>query len=289
MTRISAAPGFMFLILALLLQQTTATAANAMTTSAAEPKSKHPRPVTYLRQLQVNTENSERYVTVGVSEADGIRNIQSILMQSRFEEMWVYVPAADPSGSGQWHEIGRDEKSGAKDARVRIDWEYLAFLMSRESELNVYHFHPLAYFECHDWAVCAEQLQSQERPAASDARIISNLIFSMPSPADIHFMMETTWQLHQHHPDGGVIRHRVITPHGMVEYALTEAGFDKYASDRGARTQGLYIKWVAASKLGDDRVRAIVDESAGDFSGALRRLVESLNTRFLRVIYFPRS
>ena len=289
MTRSSTAPGFMLLTLSLLLQLVTAAAANAMTTSTAEPKSKHTRPVTYLSHLQVNTENTERYVTVGVSEADGIRSIQSILMQSRFEEMWVYVPAADASGSGQWHEIGRDEKSGARDARVRIDWDYLALLMARERELNVYHFHPLAYFKCVDRAACAELNQPKGEPAASDARMISNLIFSMPSPADIHFMMETTWQFHQHHPGGGVMRHRVITPHGMVEYALTEAGFDKYASDRGARTQGLYIKWVAASKLGDDRIRTIVEESAGEFSGALQRLVESLNTRFLRVIYFPRS
>ena len=279
----------MFPILFLLLQLATAAGADATTTSTAEPKSKHMRPVTYVNQLQVNTDNSERYVTVGVSEADGIRSLQSILMQSRFEEMWVYVPAAGSSGSGEWHEIGRDEKTGAHDARVRIDWDYLALLMARERELNVYHFHPLAFFECADQADCARQRQSQERPSATDSPTISSLIFSMPSPADIHFMMETTWRFRQHHPDGGVIRHRVVTPHGTVEYALTEAGFAKYASDRGARSQGLYIKWVAASKLDEERVRTIVDESAGDFAGALRRLVDSLNTRHLRVIHFPGS
>jgi hypothetical protein len=175
------------------------------------------------------------------------------------------------------------------DALVHIDWDYLALLMASESELNLYHFHPLAYFECADQAACAKRRQSQGDPAATDAPMISNLIFSMPSPADIHFMMETTWQFHQHHTNGGVIRHRVVTPHGTVEFALTEAGFAKYASDRGARTQGLYIKWVAASKLGEERIRIIVDESAGDFAGALQRLVESLNTRYLRVTYFPRS
>ena len=267
----------------------TTVGATGATTSVSEPKTRHARPVSHVTRLQVNTENLRRLVTTGVSEADGHRSIQSILLRSRFEEMWAYVPAAGDSGPGQWHEIGRDEKSGAEDARVRVDWDYLALLMADSRELSLYHFHPLAYFDCVDRAACARRPGSHESPAPADAQVISNLIFAMPSPADIHFMMETTWQFRQRHPDGGVIRHRVVTPHGTVEYGLTEAGFAKYASDRGARSQGLYIKWVAASRLDEESVRTLVDEAAGDFAIALQRLVESLNTRYLSVTHIPAS
>ena len=289
MTFRAAPPGILFLAVWLLLAPETAAGETAVTTSTSQPTSQHARPVRYVAQLQVNTENSHRLVTTGISEADGLRSIRSILLRSPFEEMWAYVPSAGHAGPGQWHEIGRDEKSGAQNARVRVDWDYLALLIAQSSELGLYHFHPLAYFDCVDRAECAQRRDPHEHPAPASAQVISNLIFAMPSPADIHFMMETTWRFRERHPDGGVIRHQVVTPHGTVEYALTEAGFARYASDRGARSQGLYIKWVAASRLDEESVRGIVDEAAGDFAIALRRLVESLNTRYLRVTYFPGS
>jgi hypothetical protein len=199
--------------------------------------------------------------------------------------MWAYLPGA--SGSGEWHEIGRDEVSDLQEAFVGVDWGYLETLMAQNSRLTLYHFHPLSYFECSAHAPCAARLEALEETAFRDERLISDIKFSMPSPADVHFMMEITWQFYQLHPRGGAIEHRVVTPHGIVDYAVTEAGFAKYASDRGARTQGLYIKWVAASKLADDSIQSIIDSSPSNITDALALVVESLNTPYLRVTSIP--
>jgi hypothetical protein len=108
-------------------------------------------------------------------------------------------------------------------------------------------------------------------------------------PADIHFMMEITSRFHLRHPRGGDIRNRVVTPYGLVDYALTEAGRARYESDKDARTQGLYIKYVAASALDDTSIEAIVAGYPNDIAAAMQRLVASLNTKYLRIEFSPFS
>lgn len=230
------------------------------------------RPIRTVDALAVNVSNAERYVAPGKCEHEGVAEISELLKQSKIEEMWAFILRRQPSGSCEWHEIGRNEQSGTDEAYVDVDWNYLDVLIAGNEVIYLYHFHPLAFF---DYAV------------SSRGRVVDDLKFSMPSPADIHFMMEITSRFYLRHPGGGDIRNRVVTPYGIVDYALTEAGRVKYESDKDARTQGLYIKYVAASALGDESIEAIVAEHPNDFAQSMKRLVESLNTRYLRIAFSP--
>ena len=249
--------------------------------AGSDPGIQSDRPIRFVDRLGVNTSNSERYVVYGKCENEGVREISTLLKQSKTEEMWAYLPRGQPSGSCQWHEVGRNEQSGTDEAYVGVDWAYLEMLMAENSAVHLYHFHPLAFFDY------AKASPSDKSGKSFDRKLAADLRFSMPSPADIHFMMEMTFRFYQRHPRGGVIRNRVITPYGSVDYALTEAGRAKYESDKDARTQGLYIKYVAASALGDENIEAIVARHPDDVARSMNRLVEALNTEYLRVVFFP--
>jgi hypothetical protein len=72
-----------------------------------------------------------------------------------------------------------------------------------------------------------------------------------------------------------------------VDYGLTDKGLAKYDSERNGRSEGLYITWVVASALDDDRVTLIVKENPLSIRAAVRRLAQTLNTEFLRVVHTP--
>lgn len=55
------------------------------------------RPIRHVETLTVNTSNSERYVADDTCEAEGIEEIRRLVKLSRFEEMWVFLPRAQPS------------------------------------------------------------------------------------------------------------------------------------------------------------------------------------------------
>lgn len=239
------------------------------------------RPVRLVGSLVVNGSNSERAVTHGKCEREGVREIRSLLERSRIEELWAFLPRAGVAGVCQWHEVGRNEQSGADKALVDVDWTYLEALMAANEAIHLYHFHPKSFFDYANSPPASRRQDSFERA------MITDLKFSMPSPADIHFMMEITSRFRKLHPRGGDIRNRVVTPYGIVDYALTEAGRARYESDKDARTQGLYIKYVAASALDDASIEAIVVSRPGDMAASMRRLIARLNTKFLRIEHVP--
>jgi hypothetical protein len=241
------------------------------------------RPIRMVGTLGVNASNADRSVADGKCEREGVREIRSLLEQSGIEELWAFLPRAGPAGSCQWHEIGRNEQSGVDEALVDVDWEYLEALMTGNDAVHLYHFHPRVFFDYANSSSASGPEDSFQRALVTDLR------FSMPSPADIHFMMEITSRFHLRHPRGGDIRNRVVTPYGLVDYALTEAGRARYESDKDARTQGLYIKYVAASALDDTSIEAIVAGYPNDIAAAMQRLVASLNTKYLRIEFSPFS
>lgn len=235
------------------------------------------RPVQLVPRLEINAENAKRFVTHGKCEREGIREIAALLTGSRIEELWAFLPVGPASGACEWHEIGRNERSGSDQAYVDVDWEYLDALMRVNDRVHLYHFHPLAYFDF------TNRSASGVRGTSTEAAMVTDLKFAMPSPADIHFMMEITSRFRGYRPRGGEIVNRVVTPYGVVDYALTDAGRAKYETDKDARTQGLYIKYVAASALEDESIRAIVKRHSGDMAISMQELVERLNTRYLRI------
>jgi hypothetical protein len=238
----------------------------AATAAAAEPD----RPTRYTTELRANVANTERYVADGVCERQGVGQMAQILARAEFEEMWAFVPRGC-----QWHEIGREEKSGNDRATLRVDMAYLETLMAGNDALHVYHIHPLRYFACAS-ARCAR-----------GERWITDLVFSMPSASDVHFMMDVTSRFYRKRGAAGTIRHRVVTPYGVVDYGLTASGLAKYDAERNGRSEGLYITWVAASALDDERVRQLIEEGPASIVEGIRRLAQTLNTDFLRVEYLP--
>jgi hypothetical protein len=263
-----------------------ATLALLLTGSAAGQGAEPARKVLYAPELRANADNARRYVVNGVCERQGIRRIAQILRRAALEEMWAFLPRAQGSRKCQWHEIGREERSGGDSASLRVDMEYLERLLAENAEIHIYHFHPLRYFECSRSADCPRRAPAG-RGGTVDRRWISDLVFSMPSPNDVHFMMEATSRFRGKRAGGGTIRHRVVTPYGVVDYGLTDSGLAKFESERNARSEGLYIAWMVAAALDDDRVAQVIGEQPGGIVDGVRRLAQTLNSEFLRVAYHP--
>jgi len=242
------------------------------------------RQVKHAPELRANLSNFERYVVDGVCEIDGVRQISQILRRADFEEMWAFLPRAHGTNRCQWHEIGREEKAGSESAHVRVDMAYLEDLIAANTEIHLVHYHPLRYFECAAHPRCPREAPAR-RPRSVDQRWISDVVFSMPSASDVHFMMDVTSRFHRRHHGRGTIRHTVVTPYGVVDYGLTDAGLAKFDSERHSRSEGLYITWVAANALADDHVERVVKDHPGSIMAGVRRLAQALNTEFLWIAY----
>jgi hypothetical protein len=242
------------------------------------------REIKYSPHLLANVSNTERYVVNGICEPRGVREISEILKRSEFEEMWAFLPRAHGTQDCQWHEIGREEKSESDSANMRVDRAYLAKLMAENTEIHLYHFHPLRYFECAAQAGCRQEVAA-DQAGSFDERWITDLVFSMPSPSDVHFMMDVTSRFYRRHQGRGTIKHKVVTPYGVVDYGLTDKGLAKFDSERHSRSEGLYITWVAGSALADDRVELVIKDHPGSIIAAVRGLAQTLNTENLRVVH----
>ena len=242
------------------------------------------RQIRHSPHLLTNVSNTERYVVNGVCESHGVREVSQILKRSDFEEMWAFLPRAHATQDCQWHEIGREEKSEGDSAYLRVDMAYLEALMAENTEIHVIHFHPLKYFECAADANCPQEAAAGQT-GSFDQRWISDLVFSMPSPSDVHFMMDVTSRFHRRRQGWGTIRHKVVTPYGVVDYGLTDTGLAKFDSERLERSEGLYITWVMANKLANDHVELVIKDHPGSIIAAVRRLAQTLNTEYLRVVH----
>lgn len=244
-------------------------------------------PLKVVDKLVVNAANLERTVAYGKCEEQGIREIYALLQSARYEEMWAFAPGPRAADC-RWYEVGRDIEENVEGTSVRIDRPFLAELIFAHDELHLYHFHPLHYFErCPTAARCGKLGLPRSAGQISAAGLTSNLRYAMPSPEDIYFMMDMSWLLKRRRGDSARMRHRVITPYGMVDYALTAEGQERYDYDRNLRTGGLYIALVAGNALVDDAINEIVARHPQDVDQALRYLTQTLNSRHLRVIYTP--
>jgi hypothetical protein len=191
-------------------------------------------------------------------------------------------------GRCTWYELGREVVAAGNEATVRVDRDFLTSLMRRHNELHLYHFHPLVYFErCANRRDCNAFGLPIRPEQITQARLIDNLRYTMPSPEDVYFMMDVTWQFDQERAGTGKLINRVATPYGIVGYALTQAGKERFANDRHLRTAGLYIKLVAANALVDENIGDIIARNPDSVEDALRKLVQKLNSRYLRVYYIP--
>lgn len=244
------------------------------------------RELRVVESLQVNTSNQYRMVVFHKCEAQGLEEILSLVASSRFEELWAFIPKGE-SPVCQWIELGAEVSAKSESASIKVDWDYLELLMAKYPRLYLYHFHPLEYFRsCARGPECSKRSVPLRAGEAAVPDLVVNLQYAMPSAEDIYFMSECAWRLDQHHPTG-FMRHRVVSPYGMVEYSLSDSGKRKYAENRGSRMEGLYIKLIAANSLADDHVQKTLRDSSGDVKATLRRLVASMNSANLGVTFQP--
>ncbi|MBM3356829.1 MAG: hypothetical protein FJY54_03780 [Betaproteobacteria bacterium] len=195
-----------------------------------------------------------------------------------------FLPRAHGTDRCQWHEIGREEKAGIESAHVRVDMAYLEDLIAANTEIHLVHYHPLRYFECAAHPRCP-RVAPARRSRSIDQRWITDVVFSMPSVSDVHFMMDVTSRFHRRHRGRGTIKHTVVTPYGVVDYGLTDPGLAKFDSERHSRSEGLYITWVVANALADDHVERVVRDHPDSIMAGVRRLAQALNTEFLWIAY----
>lgn len=242
------------------------------------------RPVRVVDQLVVNSDNQERLVTLYSGEAEGITRIRELMRSSPVEELWVFLAESGSGEGGRWVEIGGTIRSESELSSVGVDWAYLGKLIERYSDINVYHFHPLSYFErCGSGQGCNDSGVPMSVKNVSADGLINNLKFAMPSPGDVHFMMESSWRFERAHPGAGSMRHRLISPYGLVEYGLTTTGKTRYAENRSTRMEGLYIKQVAANALSDENLGALAAEFPDDLGMSVKALAKSMSGNHLRV------
>lgn len=245
------------------------------------------RPARVVSNLTVNASNTNRMIAVGKCEADGLRDIRALMMESRLEELWAFVPV-DESGECRWIEIGEEAWAASANTTVKVDWRYLEKLMARFGILYLYHFHPLAYFQqCAPQPGCNAFSVPTKSGVIPGGGLVTNLQFAMPSAEDIYFMSESVWRYDRARPDGGTLRHRVVSPYGVVEYGLSDAGKSRYRENRGSRMEGLYIKWVAANSLADEHIEGMIERYPDDLIAALRALVAGMNSNNLTVSFSP--
>ncbi|MDX1487920.1 MAG: hypothetical protein R3268_06955, partial [Acidiferrobacterales bacterium] len=117
--------------------------------------------------------------------------------------------------------------------------------------------------------------------------LVTNLRYAMPSPEDIYFMMDVSWEFRRRGHRQGRIVNRVVSPYGIVDYALTPEGEERFNYDRNLRTGGLYIALVAGNALLDENIEQILSARPQSMDDALTLLVQSMNSRNLRVTHFP--
>lgn len=242
-----------------------------------------PLPLANADRLSVNLGNLERQVVRGKPELAGIAEIAALLQHARYEEIWAFIPG-DEHEQPTWYEIGRDVEETVDGMAIRVDRPFLRKLMREHSDIHLYHFHPLSYFErCAPASDCGYAAVPQRADQVSRRGFIANMRYAMPSPEDIYFMMDMSWEFKRIRGGAGTIRHRVVTPYGVVDYALTPEGQARFDADRNLRTGGLYIALVAGNALLDESIAGIVDRVSGEGDRVLTQLSKLLSSRYLRV------
>jgi len=232
-------------------------------------------------RLRVNIANLERIIVKEKSEDSGILEIMKLLRDSHYEEMWAFIPHLD---NGTWHEIGRDIIETVDGMAIRVDRHYLRELMLQYPQIHLYHFHPLSYFErCQPEVPCSDNRLPTRLDQISVSGFIDNVRYAMPSPEDIYFMMDISWEFDRVRNGSGMLRHRVVTPYGTVEYGLTKAGMERYKGDRNLRTGGLYISLIAGNALMDDAIAAHVSRSPGNIYEILSATTGDMTSPYLTV------
>ncbi len=225
-------------------------------------------------------------------ESKGIEQLIEFTRSRPFEVMHVFIPAGTSASACQWIEIGQSASgSGTEEAIIRPDRDYLRSLMRRYHRVHIYHSHPLIYFEkCADSTPCGAFSVPMTTDSVSTQGLVSNLRYAMPSPIDIAFMMDVSREFDQYRHHEGEIRHRVVTPYGIVEYSLTEKGKEALKNTGMEWAQGrygfdTYIKARVSYALLD--IEDLIKGDQKDIQEVLHEVARRMSNEYLHVRYLP--
>lgn len=181
------------------------------------------KPLRYIRELRVNTQNDVRHCA-RMTEERGLRALRRLAETAEFEESWVFIPKV-----GEWVELGINEGREVvdeKDPRYRkrgvdLDGHFLNTVAERYREFTVYHIHNVK------------------------KRIVSNTVFynpecSLPSYDDLCTDIKIL-NFYAQVNRGHLIRFKSVSLLGVTEVTFSQSARDRYeellAKEDSVRTE----------------------------------------------------
>ncbi|GAX60299.1 pseudouridylate synthase [Candidatus Scalindua japonica] len=265
-----------------------------------------------INDLIVNNRNAFKTV-IYKSEKKGISDIRKLIAHSQIEESWVYLPHRE-----KWIEIGHNEEAEKKIERryitkAKLDVQLLDKLMSENSNIVLYHFHPSYRLSLEDKIRKREEDGVPMNDKQIERERVRLLIKSAyPSRSDLLNMIGNSTEFFKRNPDGN-ITFKVCSHYGITEYCLTDKGMIYLSADNSIK-QILRITGISSSANIEANVKGeILERNPRETRDPLKRIkmspnqkrkslsrytiidpiariqkaIESMNDEHIRVIFTP--
>ncbi|HVY52320.1 MAG TPA: hypothetical protein VHA07_12275 [Devosia sp.] len=239
--------------------------------------------VRFQQALRIDADDTARDL-IGISQAEGVRQIRQLGQSTRVEEAWAYVPQA-----GFWVEIGiygRDDLS--LGPLVELDVALLGGLIAAFDRVDIYHLHPDSTFAA---AFGVTTLYPSDTPVAMlDDTGKTAVGLAVPSPSDIETAIDIALLQDELHPSSEV-RNHVVTPYGVVQYELTARGRTDIALNLGNPIRSLdssLITMSAIRRAPFNIVRTADENAAMTIGGLIEALCAQLSGDNLSVVLLDR-
>ena len=215
-----------------------------------------------LDSLVVNPDDNYRII-VKKSETDGLKDLQSLVSNAAYAEIWMYTPE-----NSTWFEVG----ISASNRRLNPDGfyivsrepspsmsqasDYVSELMRTYDELVMYHIFPLVEQEV------VELAGSNDPATIREARKTLQVIKALPSKSVLGSMVSLASKFYPERPSGK-LSFRMITPLGIVEYDFTEKGKDLMITHDSNALSGFNLAKPVVDMVNDpiDKIHEIFDKA----------------------------
>ena len=221
--------------------------------------------------LVVNNRNRFKTV-IYESEAEGILEMRELIARSQIEESWVYLPRQK-----KWIEIGHNEEAEKKiDKRyitkAQLDVHLLDKLMSEDSNMVLYHFHPSHSLSLEDKIIKREESGSPMNDKEIERERIKLLIKSTyPSRSDLLNMIGNSMEFFERNTEGN-ITFKVCSHYGITEYYLTDEGMEHLHTGNSFK-QILWVKEISSSANIEANVKGeILERNPRETRNPLKRI-----------------
>ena len=262
--------------------------------------------------LVVNNRNTFKTV-IYKNEEDGISEMRKLIASSRMEESWAYLPYQE-----KWIEIGHDEEVEKKInkryvTRARLDIPLLDRLMSENSNMILYHFHPFYCLSLEDKIRKREEdglpMNNNEIERERTGLVIKS---AYPSRSDLLNMIGNSTEFFERNADGD-ITFKVCSHYGITEYHLTDEGLTFLYADNSLKQISRITDLSSSANIGVNVKGKILEINPRETRDPLKRIkmspkrkrkslsrytiigpltrikkaIESMNDEYIRVTFTP--